>query len=573
MQAAALAQGAAAAEDRAMGLPRALFGTTVAVFLALAPAVAWAAGETMAGRSAAAAFVFSAQATQNAIVKAMDDDLLTQRRRTESLSAQLVSMRAQLATARATRSKSDLLQAELDQLNRDTAAAQEQFATALAQKDEAYARELAALHDATDTVLATPDGVHMLELANAGDWQGVKLLEVSIRAAQQKQHDLQDAAQARAYAVLAQDAADKGREQIGAVIDDYREVTKLDPSHYEDWLSLATLYRKANDLSNAGRAAAMAIQIATTDAEQADADLVDSDIDAAAGDHAGALAADRAAIDAIGRWLARDPAALDAHRLQIAALNLEGRTLQAQGDLQGAVTAFRQLGAVCLALLRSGHASEADLEYMVQPVAAVAQILLQIGRPADALDLARSQIATQRSFVANYPDDLKLRLDLAALLVIVGDALEAKKDLTGARAADEEALAIDQAVMAKDPSFVEARAAMSIDLDRVGRIQALQGDLAGAAAMFRQELTLRRALAADDPSSAEHPLAIVIADGELARVQMAAGDSADAASQEALQIARALLAKDPTSAMDRAVLADAVQRAAAVATRQTKAHP
>ena len=538
----------------------------VAALLALAPAGARAEGGTAAARSAAAAFVFSNQATQNAIVKAMDDDLLTQRRRADGFSAQLASARAQLASAQASRGKAAQLQAQLDQLSRDTAAAQEQFATALAAKDEAYAHELAALRDAADTILATPGGVHLLELANAGDWQGAKSLETTLRAARQKRRDLDDAAEERALAVLAMDAADKGREQVGAVIARYEDVTRLDPSRYEDWLTLAVLYRKVDDLSNAGRAATAAARLAATDSDHVAADLISADIDTAAGDPSGALAAARAGLGVIGGWLARDPTSLDAQRANIATLTFEAQTLQALGDLKGAIADYRKLGVAAVAVLRSGHASQADVENADRPIVAIAQILLQVGRPADALSLAVAQIAMQRSFVAARPDDLQLRLDLAVVLVIQGDALEAQKDLAGARAAHEEALAIDQAVVAKDPTFAQAIAAMATDLDRVARIQAEQGDLAAAAPRFEQELKLRRELAATDSKSAEHPLAIAITDGELAEVYKALGQraAAIAASQEALQVIRALAARDPSSALVQGVLADATKRASAM---------
>ncbi len=266
-----------------MGHGRQILIATAAALWALAPAEAWADGGTAAARSAAAAFVFSNQATQNAIVKAMDDDLLTQRRRAESLAAQLSSARVQLASAQASRAKAAQLQAQLDQLNGETAAAQEQFATALAAKDTAYARELAVLRDAADTILATPEGVRLLELANAGDWQGAKALEPSLRAARQKQHDREDAAEERALAVLALDAADKGHELTSAVIARFVETTRLDPGHYDDWMSLADLYSRVNDLADAEHAAGMAMQTAANDGERAHADLFSGQIAADAG--------------------------------------------------------------------------------------------------------------------------------------------------------------------------------------------------------------------------------------------------------------------------------------------------
>jgi tetratricopeptide (TPR) repeat protein len=547
-----------------MTAPRGLIGLGIAAWLAIAPAAFAAQGQTMAERSAEAAFVFSAQATQNAVVKAMDDDLSAQRHRAEGLAVQLVSTRAQLVAAQASKGKAARLQVELDQLSRDTAAAQEAFATQLAAKDQAYARELAALRGAADTILATPDGLHVLELANAGDWQGVKVLETSIRAARQHQRDLQAAADARAFAVLALDAAAKGREQVSAVIDRYDEVTRLDPGHYDDWLALAGLYRQANDLTDAARAVKTAQALAATDAEQVEAGLVAGDIDAALGDHAGALAAERAAQAAADRWLARAPASLDALRARIAALAAVAQEQRAQGDLTGAVASFRAMGAASMTLLKSGHAAQADVEAMDGPMAALAQMLLQGGRPADALALAQSAAGLDRGFIAGRPDDLRLKLDLAVLRVIAGDALEAQGDLAGARAADEEALALDQGVVGKDPSFVAARATMSVDLDRLGRIQARQGDLVGSLSRFQEELKLRRALAVDDPASAEHPLAIIIADGELAEVERARGDPAvaRAAADEALALARDLVGREPALSVARAALADAQDRAA-----------
>jgi tetratricopeptide (TPR) repeat protein len=531
--------------------------------------------ESPAARAAAAAFVFSAQETQNAIVKAMDDDMLDERRHADALAAQLTDTRAQLANAQSgaagARSKAARLELQVAELSRDTALAQEQFASRLASKDQAYARELQTLRSATDTILSTPEGVHVLDLYNAGDWQAVKALMPVLIAARRHAADLQSAADARAYAVMAFGAAKAGREQIATVIDLFDKVTQLDPGDYDDWITLTGLYSGANDLSNAGRAAKMALQLATTDSERGYATLAIGQIDSQRGDLVAALHDYRTAIDIAGRITASDANAPDAQRMRIAALSDLAEVLRATGDKE-CLTTYRDAGNAVVTLLRSGHASLQDELDALRLEAAIAQVVLESGKTGDALPIVQNAIALDKAFLASHPDDVKMQLDMGTLQVLLGDVMAAQQNLPAARSAYEAALAADKAIVAKDATFGEARSTMSADIERIARIQAMQGDFPGALAGFQDVLTSQRALATADPSSLEHKQDIVIVEGEISDTMLASGNISGAAamSLDAIASARALVAANPASAFDRAILADATRRDAAIQAKTDK---
>jgi tetratricopeptide (TPR) repeat protein len=561
----------------ATDLRQTLVSLGCAGLLALAatgPAVAQ--GQTPAARSAAAAFVFSAQETQNAIVKAMDDDLLTQRRRAETLGTQLASVRTQLTAAQAgagaAQSRAVALQAQIDQLSRDVAEAQDQFTTALAQKDETYARQMNNLRGAADTFLANSDGVRLLNLYNAGDYEGFMAMAGPLLAVRDKDRDLQSAADRRAIAVVSLDAVSKGKAKIAPVIDIFVEVTRLDPGHFEDWMALAGLYRGVNDLSKAGDAAAKAGQIATEDAERVEARTAIGDIDSDRGDQVAALAAYRGALDTANRLAAQDTASLDLKRLRIAALGNVAQALQIHGALAAASTTYRDAATASLAILGSGHASLLDEQQAVELQVAMGHLLIAGGQAATVAPIAQGAVDLSRDFLKTRPDDLTLQQDLAAALDLLGIGLAEQKDVAGARTAYEGAFTIYQALFTKDPTFTGAEVSMSVELERLGRLQAEQGDLDDALAKFQLVLSLRRILAKADPTSAEHRLAIVLLDEEIGPVTQAMGDSAAAmaADLEAVTLGHALVAADPTSLADREALAAAVRQTAELKVLQDK---
>ena len=171
----------------------------------------------------------------------------------------------------AARDTSRRLTEQLAQSTRDAAEAQDRFETALGRKDQVYARQLASLRSAADLILTTPEGLRALELNNSGDWEGVKVIEAQLRWSRQQERKKADAADARAFAILAIDNALKGRETMAAVISRLEEVTSLDPTEFDDWARLGAFYGLTNDLAGATKSAANEVKLAGSDAQRAEA--------------------------------------------------------------------------------------------------------------------------------------------------------------------------------------------------------------------------------------------------------------------------------------------------------------
>jgi hypothetical protein len=202
--------------------------------------------EDARARNARAEFVFHAKATQVAAERSLGADVMALHARAASLTREKKRIEGQLAAARQGARSSqrtiEELRGQLQKAEAEAAAAQEQFYRLLSERDARYAQELAVFRQAADDILATPGGIRILELYNQGDWEGVKRLEAPLRAARQKMRSLEAAADARAFAALALDQRDKGRESISNVTARYEEVVRLDDSNYGDHFILSRLY-------------------------------------------------------------------------------------------------------------------------------------------------------------------------------------------------------------------------------------------------------------------------------------------------------------------------------------------
>jgi tetratricopeptide (TPR) repeat protein len=136
------------------------------------------------------------------------------------------------------------------------------------------------------------------------------------------------------------------------------------------------------------------------------------------------------------------------------------------------------------------------------------------------------------------PDDLPLQRSRAAMLNQFVTTYLGAGDLTRARAAAEESLAIRRKLAAADPGNAGWQRDVSVSLDQVGDVRRAAGDRAGALAAYEESLAIRRKLAAADPGNAGWQADLV---DSLYRVSTAAEPPrARAALREALVIAEAL---------------------------------
>jgi tetratricopeptide (TPR) repeat protein len=294
----------------------------VLLTLAATPARATPRDLDEAARAVATATLYGSAATIAAIQREADATINGLRARVEALQRQGASARAELV------------------------AAQERMVATLAQRDRAYAQEIAVFRSAVEDIAATPEGAAALARYNAGDEPGALAVLDQLRAARdrarQTRIDVESAAEARRIAALALDARNKGRVATAAVIARYEEVTRLDPALHWDWVELGRLYQDAGRLPDARRAAERAAATAGDDRDRGVALHELGVIQRAQGDLRAARQAFEQYLAIARRLAAADPSSASLQRDVSVSLNKVGDVLVAQGDLAGARTRYEE---------------------------------------------------------------------------------------------------------------------------------------------------------------------------------------------------------------------------------------
>ena len=242
-------------------------------------------------RAEIAAALFAASATQAAAERVADAKIRSQRKEIEELRGKVRAGDAQR-------------KAELT-------AAEEKYVAALAERDRAYAQEIAVFRKAVEDIAATPQGAAALARFNAGDEIGALTVLDNLRAARdaarQKRADIESAAEGRRIATLALEARNRGKLATAQVIARYEEVTRLDPAVHWDWVELGRLYTDAGNLPAALRAARSAADTAENDRDRSVALDAIGDVQVAQGDLPAALTSYRASLAIRERLAKADP--------------------------------------------------------------------------------------------------------------------------------------------------------------------------------------------------------------------------------------------------------------------------
>src|SRR5262249_23328275 len=229
-------------------------------------------------------------------------------------------------------------------------AAEEKYVAALAERDRAYAQEIAVFRKAVEDIAATPGGAAALARFNAGDEIGALTVLDNLRtardAARQKRADIESAAEGRRIARLALEARNRGKLVTAQVIARYEEVTRLDPAVYWDWVELGRLYTDAGSLPAALRAARSAADTAENDRDRSVALDAIGEVQRAQGDLPAALTSYRVALSIRERLAKADPGNAGWQRELSVSHDRIGDVQRAQGDLPSALTSYRAAHAI-----------------------------------------------------------------------------------------------------------------------------------------------------------------------------------------------------------------------------------
>ena len=124
----------------------------------------------------------------------------------------------------------------------------------------------------------------------------------------------------------------------------------------------------------------------------------------------------------------------------------------------------------------------------------------------------------------------------------IGDLLRAQGDLSGAPAAYRKSLEIRERLARQDPANAGWQRDLSVSHNKIGDLLRAQGDLPGALAAFRKDLEISERLAWQDPSNAGWQRDLCVSFNKLGGVEQALGRLVEARAvyRESLALARRL---------------------------------
>ena len=261
----------------------------------------------------------------------------------------------------------------------------------------------------------------------------------------------------------------------------------------------------------------------------------------AQGDAAGAVAALERMGDEADTLLARaDESA--ARSLAAQARVLRARLFYEAGNLDAALLRLQQAQQILL----SGSAPAADAGELARIRSEQAEMLLELGRHAEALETQVAVVDQLQRVVAPSPEG---RRALAVALARRGDMrLAAQRDLPQARVDYLQARTLLTELLAEDGARTDFKRDLSLALERAGDAFLQAGEVNSASEAFAACLALRRELVARDRTNAEWRRDLSVALERVADVQALQGQhqAAGAAFGEALQQRQAALARQPT---------------------------
>ena len=268
----------------------------------------------------------------------------------------------------------------------------------------------------------------------------------------------------------------------------------------------------------------------------------------------GRLALVKLGLGAVAGWQERLPAdkAEEPYwlRERSSLLARQGDVLSVQGDLAGALAAYREGLAIAQRLAAADPSNAGWQRDLSVSNSKVGDVLSAQGDLAGALAAYRESLAVRQRLAAADPSNAGWQRDLSVSHSKVGDVLRDQGDLAGALAAYREGLAMAKRLAAADPSNAGWQRDMAVSHNKLGDVMRAQGDLAGALAAYREDLAIAQRLAAADPSNAGWQRDLSFSLTRMAQFHERQSNRTEALrfAGESLEIDERLAALDPTNA-------------------------
>ncbi|MCX6876235.1 MAG: DUF4062 domain-containing protein [Verrucomicrobia bacterium] len=171
------------------------------------------------------------------------------------------------------------------------------------------------------------------------------------------------------------------------------------------------------------------------------------------------------------------------------------------------------------------------------------------GDLAGALHAYRESLAVSQRRAQTDPANVGWQRTLSESHLKVGDVLRDQGDLDGTLRHYSESQSIARRLAASDPANAACQRDLSVSLEKLGDLAVVQGDLAGALPPFTESKTIRERLAASDPTHALWQRDLWMSNGKLGDLANSQGNLGDSSRfwTKASEIAQRLTAGDPAN--------------------------
>ena len=267
------------------------------------------------------------------------------------------------------------------------------------------------------------------------------------------------------------------------------------------------------------------------------------------GDLRGALAAYRQAMEISQILTAKDPGNADWQRDLSISHEKFGNVLTRQSDLLGALGAYRQALAINLALAAKNPGNNEWQRDLAVSHSHIGDILAAQRDKIGALESYRQALTINQTLAAKTPDEARWQYGLSVSHEKIGNVFAAQEDWPGALAEYRQAMEIRLTLVAKDPENAEWRKSLSLSQGKIGEILYLQKNLPAALSAYRQYLETSQALATQDPSNAAWQRDLSVGHSMIGKILSKQNDLSGALAEyrQDLEISQALAAKDPNN--------------------------
>ena len=258
------------------------------------------------------------------------------------------------------------------------------------------------------------------------------------------------------------------------------------------------------------------------------------------------------ALGAISSWLKRFPEAKSQEpvwlRERSSLLDRRGNLLRAQGDLDEALSAYREALAIRQFLATSQPSNIEWQRELGVSHAKVGDVRRVQGNLTEAFAAYHQALTGARQRVSVNPWVTNWQRDLSVLLEKLGDVLRAQGNFAAAFTAYQEALEIVRWLAEIDPSNPAWQRDLSVSHGKVGDVLDDQTNLPGALAAYLRSLEIQR-LVSSDPSNATGQRDLAFCLSRIAQLYERQSHRAEALrfAVEGLEIDERLAALDPTN--------------------------